>query len=267
MTPEFERQLPDQLTPSEMKVIHFIRLHETEFLNMNIQELSKATYTSAPSIIRLCKKLGLEGLNELKYTVRSKNREKYLSSGSSLELKGVISGTLNRLKDMVQEISSSDLSFAADCLASTKNLYLFGRGLTYMPLTYMHQILLSVDRDCLCFIDPPLMFNCAAHMTENDVVFIASSSGSAEAICRCAALAKENGAVVIALTSDKDSPLAGCSDVVFYCNSPERYLNGVDVKSRFTIMYVIDLILTCYLNRMHLNPPSDPRIYIDQKNW
>lgn len=267
MTPEFDNQLLKGLTSSEMKVLHFIRLHEKVFLSMSIQELAKSTYTSAPSIIRLCKKLQLEGFNELKYMIRSKTRMTSPDADPALDLKGVISGNLNRLKETVQEISPADLTFASDCLASTKNIYLFGRGLTYMPLTYMHQILLSVDRDCLCFIDPPLMFNSSAHMTENDVVFIASSGGSTDGIYRSAALAKENGASVIALTSDKDSPLAGYSDVVFYCSSPKRYLNGIDVKSRFTIMFVIDLILTCYLNRMQLNPPSDPRTYLEQRNW
>lgn len=267
MTPEFDRSLLEQLTTSELEVINYISQHETAFLNMSIQELAKTTFTSTSSIMRLCKKLDLEGFNELKYVIRQKAKAKKPVTDSSLDLRGVISTHLNRTADTVQGISASDLSFSADCLASNRNIYLFGRGLSYMPLTYMHQVLLSVDRDCLCYMDPPLMYNSAAHMTKEDVVFIASSSGAAGEIYRSATLAKENGASVIVLTSDKNSPLATCSDLVFYCNAEKRYRNGIDVKSRFNMMFVIDLILTCYLNRMNLNPPSDPGIYINQRNW
>lgn len=262
----FEDSLLGTLTQSEKQLLDTIINQPKLITSMNIQELSDAVYTSPAAIIRLCKKLGLDGFGDLKYRLRDKLAA---PSGpdTSQELKGVIENHYRELSQTAASLRPEDLRFAADCLCSHKNIYLFGRGMSYMPITYMHQVLLSVDRDCLCYIDPPLMWGAALHMNSDDVIFIASSGGATDGIHKAARLAKEHNATVIALTAGIDSPLAGIADICLHCAAPRRYLNEIDIKSRFTMMFAIDIILDCYLSRLNLNPPSDPRLYINQQNW
>lgn len=266
MTRYFDQLLLDTLSHSETELLQYILDHQQDLLHISIQRLAESAYTSPASIIRMCKKLNLSGFNDLKYYLREK-RVKQQDAPLSAELKGVLSKDYAYLKQTLSGLSMTDLAFTADCLCSDKNIYLFARGMSFMPITYMHQVLLSLDRDCLCFIDPPLMFHAARHMTANDVVLIASSGGSTDGIQKAAQLAKEHQATVIALTSDQHSPLATLADVVFHCYASNRYLNEIDIKSRFTMMFVIDLILCCYFDRISLNQPSDPNFYINQKNW
>lgn len=267
MTPDFDRQTLDSLSTGERALLDFIIDHQEQLAKLSIQELAEMAFTSPATVVRLCKKFGFDGFSELKFLLREKKRKSNTLPDPSLELKGVISRSFGDLTQTIRGIRQETLAFITDCLCSDKNLYLFARGMSYMPITYMHQVLLSVDRDCLCFIDPPLMLQAAQNMTAEDVVIIASSGGATDGIQRAAQMAKEHGAAVIALTSDARSPLAAIADIHIHCHTPNRYRNGIDIKSRFTMMFVIDLIINCYLNRMNLNPPSDPSIYINQKNW
>ena len=51
---------------SEKEIAKYILNHGEEVLTMSVKELAKKTYTSPATIVRLCKKIGLEGYNDFK---------------------------------------------------------------------------------------------------------------------------------------------------------------------------------------------------------
>ena len=53
-------------THAEVEIAHYILNHGEDVLNLSIKELAKRTYTSPATIVRLCRKLGLEGYNDFK---------------------------------------------------------------------------------------------------------------------------------------------------------------------------------------------------------
>lgn len=55
------------LTVQEQVVVEHILKHPKDLLEMSVTELAEASYTSASTIIRLCKKLGTKGYADLKY--------------------------------------------------------------------------------------------------------------------------------------------------------------------------------------------------------
>lgn len=74
-------------THAEVEIAHYILNHGEDVLNLSSKELAKRTYTSPATIVRLCRKLGLEGYNdfkikysaELQYTL-TKLKESMLTS-------------------------------------------------------------------------------------------------------------------------------------------------------------------------------------------
>ena len=54
------------LTSQEKSVVEHINSHPKDLLDMNVNELAKASFTSASTIIRLCKKLDVKGFSDLK---------------------------------------------------------------------------------------------------------------------------------------------------------------------------------------------------------
>ena len=240
------------LSSNELRVWEYIEKNTKNILNMNLQELANSTFVSTTTIIRLCKKLGLEGFNELKYNLK-KYKQEEISPDLSLALNGLLSSSLDELKFTVNNISMENINKTVDYLSSNKTIHLFAKGLSEMPFNYMYNILLSVDRYYYQYDDPPLMLITASQMTDNDVLIIGSCQGSTEPIIKAAITAKKQGATVIAITSNMESILAKTADIVFYAKTEKRYLHNIDIMSRLNLSFIIETIINCYLNRMNLH--------------
>ncbi|HBP26258.1 MAG TPA: hypothetical protein DD618_04830 [Acholeplasmatales bacterium] len=60
----------NSLTISELDVLRFVDNNKKQILDWSIQTLSKTTFVSTATIMRLCKKLGYSGFSELKYRLK-----------------------------------------------------------------------------------------------------------------------------------------------------------------------------------------------------
>lgn len=59
---EFELEFSD----SEKEIARYILNHGDDVLSMSVKQLAQHTYTSPATIVRLCKKIGLDGYNDFK---------------------------------------------------------------------------------------------------------------------------------------------------------------------------------------------------------
>lgn len=53
-------------TPSEKVVSHYILKNKEKVLSMSIQDLSQKSFTSNPTILRVCRKCGCKGYKDFK---------------------------------------------------------------------------------------------------------------------------------------------------------------------------------------------------------
>ena len=70
MIPLFEYARTQDLTPTEREILAYFEARPAAASCMNLQELSKALYTSGATIVRFCQQLGLSGYNDFKYQIR-----------------------------------------------------------------------------------------------------------------------------------------------------------------------------------------------------
>lgn len=264
---KIKQEYLSSLNENEKAILSYIDGNLRKVAHMNIQELADAVFVSTATIVRLCKKLDLNGFNDLKYEIRQSFSAETERSDSSLDFKGILSGSLSVLKQIVKDTDTVQFQRVIDYLCSDGNLFLFARGLTYMPMNYMYNMLLSVDRDCILYIDPPLMYNATMQMDKGDMAVIASSGGTTKEVVKAAEMVKSSGAFLTVLSSSKETPLKELADAFFLCPSPKRRFHEVDINSRMPIAFMTELILNSYFARLNLNPPGDPRIYVDLKNW
>ena len=90
-------------------------------------------------------------------------------------------------------------------------------------------------------------------MDNNDILIIGSSGGSTIPIVKSAAISRSNSATVIAITSALDSELAQIANIVLYGETKNHKLNGIDINSRLSIQFIIEVILDLYINRLKTN--------------
>lgn len=266
MNPLFSPEQLSTLSTAEKTIITYSINHLKTFYTMSIQELAQATFVSTSTIMRLCKKLDFEGFNEFKYFVCRNGAFEKQQQQDHYILNSIISKHVSDLKQTALEVDKTNIEKTIQYFLEDKRIHFFARGLSYMPTFYMYTMLLSVDCNCFFYVDPPLMYHAAALMDENDVLIIGSSGGATAPITTAASIAKEHHAVIIAFSSDKTSPLFQNAHIPFYCTAENRYYKDIDAKSRLSMMFLMDFILECYFEKLHLKS-SDPSTYVDIKNW
>lgn len=249
----FSPQQLNALSTVEKTIIQYITNHLKKFYTMSIQELAQNTFSSTSTIMRLCKKLDFDGFNEFKYFICYHADLKKEQNQNHYVLNSIISKHVSDLKQTALKIDKTSIEKTVQYFLEDKKIHFFARGLSYMPAFYMYSMLLSVDCNCFFHIDPPLMYYAAAHMDKNDILMIGSSGGATNPIVTAAVTAKEQHAVVIAFSSDKSSPLFQTADISFYCIAENRRYKDIDAKSRLSMMFVMDLILECYFEKLNLN--------------
>ena len=65
MFQSFSADVINSLSPLELEVLRYISTHKNDIAGMSIHDLAKTTFVSATTIIRLCKKLNLEGYSQI----------------------------------------------------------------------------------------------------------------------------------------------------------------------------------------------------------
>ncbi|MBE6072339.1 MAG: MurR/RpiR family transcriptional regulator [Clostridium butyricum] len=256
MINKFDVKEIQSLTSNEEDVLQYIFSNKDKVIKMNINQLAQNTYVSTATILRLCKKLNLKGFNDLKFQIKSdsltqnSSLSKNIDDSINVESNTIVSNSLEKLKTTISNLNLDDLNYIVDCLCSNKNIHIFGRGLTQMPLEYFYNILLSLNRPCTFYIDPPLLYRDALHMSTNDVLIIGSSGGSTVPIVKSAALSKANSATVVAITSNYESELSKIANIVLHGETQNKNFYGIDVNSRLSIQFIVESILELYVNRL-----------------
>lgn len=251
------------LTQSELTVLRYIDSHQPEIIKMSIQQLAAENYTSTATVLRLCKKLRLDGYAELKYLIKNtlktkeQDREQHSASGSA-----VLQNQLQVIKNTGRMMDMPAVDIICDWLMSGKRVHLYAGGLSAPVLEYMQRFLLSAGRPCLFYSTAPLGYRAADKMTEHDLLIIASASGSTPSVIRIAQIAKNSGAAIAAVTNLDSNPLARLADLHFFTFIANRDYFGTDIKARAPLFYVISTILECYLFRMQ----QARRITLDERS-
>lgn len=250
-------EILNNLSQSELSILHYIYAHKQEVLHMSIQQLSNEVFLSTATILRLCKKLNLSGFSELKYTLKSQITQENKKNEEIQSVDKIIHNFYQTIENTGRLIDSKIMDITVNYLLSDKNIHLYSNGVSAVSMSYMERFLLSVGRKSKYYPTAPLAYRMASKMNKEDVIFIASTSGATSSVINIAQIAKNGGAVVISITNMNSNPLTKLSDIVFYTPIKNREYYGTDIKSRCSSFFIVHMILECYLYRL-----NSPEIYI-----
>ena len=144
-------------TNAEKDLARYVLDHLDEVTQMNIGELSGATYTSNATVVRLCRKLGLEGYRDFRIelardveadraSVLNVNPDFPFIEGSGTQQ--IIHSMANLTKQAVDAclgtITGHDVRTAARLIRGAKKVALYGVGDSYVTLTSFANLLLKI---------------------------------------------------------------------------------------------------------------------------
>ncbi len=246
------RMTLDSLTKSEFSVAEFIMENQEKIIYLGITELADMTDTSEATIIRMCKKLGYKGFQELKIEVARElvdpiaKINEHLSYDDSPEdiISKTFSSTINTLTASKRVLDADEFEKAGDAILNAHRILIFGLGNSAAVAEDVQHKLLRAGLFATAYSDNHLQMIATSTITANDVVIGISHSGSSRDIVEAMALAKELGATTICITNYGHSPITktNISDIRLFTTSDETKFRIVAVSSRIAQLAIVDAL-------------------------
>lgn len=248
------------LTANEQTLVDYMKNNPERFVNMSADEISAACFVSSPTIYRLCKKLKLNGLSQLKMVVSnsirdymkekngidynypfSQNETQYQITVKMKELHEQTLTTLNNLIDLEQlRLIALALKKAKyiDIYTSAGNIY-FAENFKFQ----MSEIGVVVNVP----VEQYQQSLAAAASNEEHVAIVVSFEGRGMLVEQVMTLLKKNKTPIVLISSTTNKTMIQSSDYNLYLNPNENHYNKISsFSTRLSLLYLLDCIYTCY---------------------
>lgn len=244
---------------NEQTVADYILVKKEKILDMSVQEISKETYTSTSAIIRLCRKVGLDGFKDFKIKFaaelqRHANEASDIDSNFPFKENDTLLDISSKMEKLTQSASRDtyeailnsrkDFENAISLILKSKQIALFGIGDSYLRALDFQNKLMKINRNVLLTTVHGEQNQMAVSLHRNDCAILLSYSGQTKMTYETAIYLKRNGIPMITITSNPQSRIAKLSQIVLTIPDKE----SINVK--ITPLYS-QLCIEYYLNVLY----------------
>lgn len=249
-----------KLSSAQQTVAQYLLEKRSAIEYMTIHELAKQTYTSTATIIRLAKKLGYNGYQELKDDFLQEvhyldthfnninpnypfdptdNIQKIAGKVSMLEKETI--------EDTLTLINHDSLQNAVWTMKKSRHIHLCAISycllLGQMFKLDMMRIGVSVN---ICDLSGDELF-LPALVDKKDCVIFISYSGQIDKLCLLAKQVKKQGAKVIVISALGNNELKKYADCVLNISTREKLLSKVKgYANEVSIKLILDILYSCF---------------------
>jgi len=237
------------LSPSERQVAEWVITHPREAVGATLSHVASECGTSEPTVIRFCRRVGLQGFRELgiRLTEALSNPTSYLhrdvhpDDTSSDAVTKVMDASIKSLIDMKLTLSSMPIDLAVDALTSARQIAFAGLGASgHVAGDACHKFF-RLGIPCSTLLDTPMILQFAAIAESDDVLILLSHTGRWPEFAQAARMATERGATVIAITNS-ESELAAAASILFPAQVIEDTSIFTPMSSRLAQLALLDAI-------------------------
>ena len=237
------------LSRSEAQVADWVLEQPHVFVNSPIADIAKSAQVSQPTVIRFCRSVGCEGLQDLKLKLSgSLNGESSIQfnqveQGDSIAdiSDKVLGNTASALLTLRQEVKPEVIGDAIAVLQAARRVDVFALGSSSSVADDAQYKLIRAGISAAARTDAYMMNLCAARLTVGDVALFISRSGKTPELIEAANLAAEQGATILAL-APSNTPLAKKADVLIVINTDEQRQTKPAMLTRILQLALIDVL-------------------------
>lgn len=252
-------QLSD-LTENEKILVTYMKENSNEFIKMNASKISKTCFVSIATIYRLCQKLGLSGLSELKVQM-SASLDNYLKEEKDFDFNYPIKQNetqyqmTHKLKEVYDQTITStqnlidldQLRLAVQVLKKADGIDIYtSAGNVFFAENFKFQMQ-EIGIRVIVPIEDYQQRLSAAMSNEKRVAIVISFGGRAKAISSIVKMLKDNKTKIILISSTLENPLKLYATQTLYLSSHEDHYNKISsFSTRLSLLYILDSLYTCY---------------------
>lgn len=264
---------------SEKEIGRYILNHGYEVLSMSVKKLAQETYTSPATIVRLCKKIGLEGYNdfkikysaELQYDLHHSDRIDVNFPFDKSDTHQMICHKLSSLTqeviaDTVKLIDFNQLDQVVDLLYHNHEIDIYGSGNSLLAAMSFQHKMMRIQRNVNLKVLHGEQIFMSYNSNENRIAIIISYSGETNEIIQIAQILKEKKTPIIVLTSIGDNRLSHYADYILNIGSREKIFTKIaPFSSQISIEYLLNVIFSCLFQKDY-DENIENKISYDKKN-
>ncbi|CAN5264405.1 MurR/RpiR family transcriptional regulator [soil metagenome] len=214
-----------KLSAGEARVAEAILDQPYSAVGWSAQELGEQAGTSAATVVRACRRLGFDGLPELRLALaRETGWTRVSTPMSAVEPDAVLQTMLNSTASVVasmgEHIDRESFRRAVAAVAGARRLLLICAGPTQVVCRDALFDLISIGRPAEFIGDSVIQSLAASRLQPGDVALAVGISGENELTIDATRNARDAGATVITMTGFPRSPLAQLGEIRLTIASP-----------------------------------------------
>ncbi|MEG0366141.1 MAG: MurR/RpiR family transcriptional regulator, partial [Coprobacillus sp.] len=264
---------------SEKEIAKYILNHGDDVLSLSVKELAKKTYTSPATIVRLCKKIGLEGYNdfkikysaELQYDLHHNDRIDVNFPFSKDDSHTLISHKIASLSqevisETIKLINFDQLDKIVDLIYQYHDIDIYGSGNSLLAAMSFQHKMMRIQRSInIKILHGEQVFQ-SYNANENRLSIIISYSGETYELIQVAQTVKEKKSPLIVLTSIGDNHLSHYADYILNFGSREKVFTKIaPFASQASMEYLMNVIFSCVFQKDYEENIQN-KISYDKKN-
>lgn len=231
----FTKEIMDTFSELDFAVYDCIINNRERVSSMTIKELGNLAHVSTGTVLRFCKKSGVNGYSEfkIKYKEYLEGKRDALKDDGTTELQSF-------LKTINSEDFQSSISNAYGFLQNSQCTIFIGVGSSGILGKYGARFFSNVGHFSL-FIDDPWL-PVLQKLAENTVTIALSESGSTRQTVSIASQLQQRGSKLISIINNSNSVLAKMADCNISYHISEALVNERNVTTQIPVLYIIETL-------------------------
>jgi len=235
---------------SEEKAADYILAHSAEVINLPITELAERIGVSEATIVRMCKKIGFHGFQELKINlavetvkpIQALHEEIAENDVIGAVMRKIVAANTKTLQSTLDVLSETDLQKAVDRLYDARSIQFYGVGGSGSVAMDAAHKFMKTGKPVTAYIDTHMQAMAASLVEPSDVVVAISHSGSSRDVIDALAIARSRGATTIGNAYYARSPIDKVLDIKLGTSSYETLYRMESTSSRVAQLTIIDTL-------------------------
>jgi DNA-binding MurR/RpiR family transcriptional regulator len=255
------RSLLPNLAPVEQRVAQAVLDDPAGVAWRSISELARSCGTSATSVVRFCRAIGLKGYPELRLAlagaVAHSDAASVVAASSDIEpgddpvtiTKKIAYADAAAVTDTASRLDTAVLVKIVDAIATASRIDIYGVGASGFVAMDLQMKLQRINRPAFAFPDPHSAATSAALRAKGEVAIGISHTGTTVDTIDVLAEARSHGATTVAITNFPWSPITEVADHVLLTAARETAFRSGAMTSRIAQLTVVDCLFVTLAQR------------------
>ena len=248
------------MSDHERTIAGFMLAQGKKLVDASTRNIADATFTSPATVVRLCKKLGFSGFDDMKkqYMKEMEYLDRQFGTidpnfpfdAKDTQIKAANKMAelfMDTVKDTLSLLDYEQLKKAIFIIQNHLNLHLFSYGTTLNLAESFREKMLKINKKVYVSTNLNYQLYEANTLTKDDAAILISYSGETEKILMTAQTLKKRHVPMIVITSLGENSLSKLADCCLVISTKESLFHNLgDFSTHISVHYLLDVIYSSF---------------------